>query len=187
MFSWMAQAQVNIGRRSRNGFRPGGERGEAGRLSRSSWGGRGVPEDRESWRGFLWHLKDRGADGACAVHFYRIVQRVTARSKIREVSLVLKAIHAQKDREPARRKAEDVAGKLRALGLEQGPHCRRRLYGDVDVLRFSFVVLEESAYQQSTGTPESGDQQQNTGSRQLSGRPCRAHAGERPAAVQAGS
>ncbi|MBD5538976.1 MAG: hypothetical protein HDQ94_03120 [Desulfovibrio sp.] len=49
------------------------------------------------------------------VHFYRNVQRVTSRGKIREVSLMLKASHAQEDRELARRKAGEVASKLRDL------------------------------------------------------------------------
>ena len=36
---------------------------------------------------------------------------------MREVSLMLKAIHAQESRETARAKAEEVAGKLKALRL----------------------------------------------------------------------
>ena len=36
---------------------------------------------------------------------------------MREVSLMLKAIHAQESREAARAKAEEVAGKLKALRL----------------------------------------------------------------------
>lgn len=105
----------------------------------------GSREDKESWQGFLRYLKDRGLERIrllvsdkslgllealyeyypdarwqrCTVHFYRNVQRATPRGKIREVSLMLKAIHAQEDRESARRKAEEVAGKLRGLRLDR--------------------------------------------------------------------
>lgn len=44
---------------------------------------------------------------------------MTPRGKIREVSRMLKAIHAQEDKDSARRKAEEVVRKLKELRLER--------------------------------------------------------------------
>lgn len=103
----------------------------------------GTKEDKESWRGFLRRLKERGLAGVglivsdkclglvealgefypeaawqrCVVHWYRNVFAVVPKSKIRDVAAMLKAIHAQEDRQAARRKAEDVVEKLRAMKL----------------------------------------------------------------------
>ncbi len=105
----------------------------------------GCREDQESWREFFRYLKRRGLERIrllisdkshgllaalnecypssrwqrCVVHFYRNVQRMTPRGKIREVSLMLKAIHAQEDKDAARRKAEEVVRKLKELRLER--------------------------------------------------------------------
>ena len=48
------------------------------------------------------------------MHFYRNVLHAVPRGKAKEVALMLKAIHAQEDKEAARRKMIDVAQKLRA-------------------------------------------------------------------------
>jgi len=103
----------------------------------------GAKEDSESWRGFLRHLKGRGLTGVklvisdkclgllevlgefypealwqrCVVHFYRNVLSAVPRGKMRMVSDMLKAIHAQEDRESALAKAEAVAVKLSEMGL----------------------------------------------------------------------
>jgi putative transposase len=103
----------------------------------------GAREDKESWRTFLRHLKERGLKGVrlivsdkclglvealgefypeaawqrCMVHFYRNVFTVVPRGKAKEVAAMLKAIHAQEDREAARQKAQAVAEKLEALRL----------------------------------------------------------------------
>ena len=53
----------------------------------------------------------------CVVHWYRNAFSHVPSAKMREVSLMLKAIHAQESRETARAKAEEVAGKLKALRL----------------------------------------------------------------------
>jgi transposase-like protein len=105
----------------------------------------GLKEDAESWRNFLRHLKERGlrgvrlftsdkclgliealgefyADSAwqrCMVHWYRNVLSVVPRGKAKEVMAMLKAIHAQEDRQAARDKAQLVAEKLTALRLGQ--------------------------------------------------------------------
>jgi putative transposase len=103
----------------------------------------GAKEDRESWTRFLRHLKERGLRGVrlftsdkclglvealgefypeaawqrCVVHFYRNVFTAVPTSKVREVAAMLKAIHAQGDREAARDKAQAVAAKLEAMKM----------------------------------------------------------------------
>ncbi|HEX2995035.1 MAG TPA: IS256 family transposase, partial [Anaerolineales bacterium] len=103
----------------------------------------GCKEDRESWAGFLRHLKERGLSGVrlvvsdkclglveslgeflpeaawqrCMVHFYRNVFSVVPKGKVKEVATMLKAIHAQEDRQAAREKAAAVAAKLDGMKL----------------------------------------------------------------------
>jgi transposase-like protein len=105
----------------------------------------GLKEDTESWRNFLRHLKQRGMQGVrllvsdkclglveaagefypeatwqrCMVHWYRNVMSVVPRNKVKEVMAMLKAIHAQEDRQAARDKASLVAEKLDAMRLSQ--------------------------------------------------------------------
>jgi transposase-like protein len=105
----------------------------------------GTKEDTESWRNFLRHLKQRGlgrvelfvSDKAlgliealgefypeagwqrCMVHWYRKVMSVVPKGKVKEVMAMLKAIHAQEDRQAARDKAALVAEKLTAARLGQ--------------------------------------------------------------------
>jgi transposase-like protein len=103
----------------------------------------GAKEDTESWRSFLRQLKARGLRGVrlvvsdkclglvealgecfpearwqrCVVHFYRNVFRVVPTGKVKEVAALLKAIHAQEDREAATAKAAQVVAKLEGLRL----------------------------------------------------------------------
>jgi putative transposase len=103
----------------------------------------GAKEDAESWRVFLRHLKGRGLRGVqlfisdkclgvvealgefypeaawqrCVVHFYRNVFTVVPKGKAKEVAAMLKAIHAQEDKEAALAKAEAVAAKLDGMRL----------------------------------------------------------------------
>ena len=44
----------------------------------------------------------------CVVHFYRNVFSVVPKGKVKEVAMMLKAIHASEDEEAARKKAEAV-------------------------------------------------------------------------------
>lgn len=109
----------------------------------------GVKEDAESWRGFLRHLKARGLTGVrlvvsdkslglveslgefypeahwqrCVVHWYRNVNASVPRSKSSAVAAMLKAIHAQEDREAALKKSADVVDKLRAMKLGKAADC----------------------------------------------------------------
>jgi putative transposase len=104
-----------------------------------------MKEDAESWREFLRYLKQRGlrdvklvisdkclgllaalgefypeaAWQRCAVHFYRNVFTVVPKTKVKEVAAMLKAIHAQEDRQAARAKAEAVVEKLEAMKLSK--------------------------------------------------------------------
>lgn len=105
----------------------------------------GTKEDKGSWLEFLKHLKGRGLAGTelfitdkclglvealgdvypearwqrCVVHWYRNVFTVVPRQKVKLVAAMLKAIHAQEDREAARQKAREVEKKLLALKLER--------------------------------------------------------------------
>ena len=103
----------------------------------------GAKEDAESWRQFLRHLKERGLTGVelvisdkclglvealgefypaaawqrCMVHWFRNVLTVVPTGKAREVVAMLKAIHAQEDRQAAEKKAADVVTKLQDMKL----------------------------------------------------------------------
>ena len=105
----------------------------------------GLKEDKESWTNFLVWLKERGLKGVkmvvgdkclgmcesvnevfpeakyqrCTVHFYRNVFSATPRNRMREVTRMLKAIHAQESKEAARKKAKDVVEQLRAMKLKE--------------------------------------------------------------------
>jgi transposase-like protein len=103
----------------------------------------GAKEDKAGWGGFLKHLKERGLTGVqliisdaclglvesaaevypdarwqrCTVHFYRNVFSHVPAGKLREVALMLKAIHAGESREAAQKKAAEVIARLRELKL----------------------------------------------------------------------
>jgi transposase-like protein len=105
----------------------------------------GSREDGESWRQFLRYLRGRGLEDIklvvsdkslgllealgefypqarwqrCVVHFYRNVFSATPHGKAKEVSLMLKAIHAQENKKAAREKAAQVVDKLKAMRLEK--------------------------------------------------------------------
>lgn len=103
----------------------------------------GLKEDTESWKNFYVWLKSRGLTGVklitgdkalgmvetigqvfpdakyqrCTVHFYRNVFSVVPKQKGKEVAKMLKAIHAQEDKEAALEKAAAVVEKLRTMRL----------------------------------------------------------------------
>ncbi len=103
----------------------------------------GMKEDSESWREFLKELKARGLKGVdlfisdkclgllealgqsypqaawqrCVVHFQRNVFRVVPRGKWAIVGAMLKAIHAQEDKEAAIKKAAEIVEKLKGMKL----------------------------------------------------------------------
>ena len=103
----------------------------------------GAKEDKESWLRFLRSLKARGLHGTrlivgdkclglveaihevfpeseyqrCMVHFMRNVLCDVPRKHSKEVGNMLKAIFAQEDGDACRRKASEVANKLREMKL----------------------------------------------------------------------
>jgi putative transposase len=103
----------------------------------------GAKEDKESWTAFLRYLKNRGLCGVqlfvsdkclgliesvadfypeakwqrCVVHFYRNVFTAVPKAKVKDVAAMLKAIHAQEDREAAEEKIRAVIKKLKAMRL----------------------------------------------------------------------
>jgi len=105
----------------------------------------GAKEDKDSWSNFLTSLKQRCLSGVelfisdkcmglveaigefypdarwqrCVVHFYRNVFSVVPKGRVKEVAAMLKAIHAQEDRNEAVKKAEAVAAKLEDMKLKQ--------------------------------------------------------------------
>jgi transposase-like protein len=109
----------------------------------------GTKEDAESWKSFLRHLKERGLKGVqlvtsdkclglvdslaefypaagwqrCMVHWYRNVASSVPTTKVKEVMAMLKAIHAQEDREAAEKKAADVVEKLHGMKLAKAAKC----------------------------------------------------------------
>lgn len=103
----------------------------------------GHKEDKAGWSAFLSHLKQRGLKGVqlivsdacmglveaaaehypqaqwqrCIVHWYRNIFSHVPSTKVREVSLMLKAIHANESRKAALDKAKDVQARLREMKL----------------------------------------------------------------------
>jgi putative transposase len=109
----------------------------------------GAKEDKSGWHAFLKHLKMRGLDGVqlivsdacmglresihdfypdarwqrCAVHAYRNVFSHVPAPKVKEVSLMLKAIHAQG--EPGNCAGEGGRGHRQAAGNEAAKSGRQ--------------------------------------------------------------
>ena len=105
----------------------------------------GGREDAASWEAFLKHLKERGLAGVrlvvgdkclglvdavgnvfpeakyqrCIVHFYRNVLSATPRKRLKEVAAMLKAIHAQENKDAARIKAKAVIAALQSQKLKE--------------------------------------------------------------------
>jgi len=105
----------------------------------------GAKEDKAGWSAFLRHLVDRGLSGVqliisdacrglvesisdylpdarwqrCMVHFYRNVFSRVPSTKVREISHMLKAIHAQESRAAAQEKAVAVITELRHQKLRR--------------------------------------------------------------------
>ncbi len=103
----------------------------------------GAKEDKASWTSFLREMKQRGLKGVelfvsdkclglvenladfypeakwqrCVVHFYRNVWTAVPTGKVKEVAAMLKAVHAQEDRQAATEKARQIVEKLRAMKL----------------------------------------------------------------------
>lgn len=111
----------------------------------------GAKEDKDSWSNFLTSLKHRGLKGVqliisdkclglveaaeefypdarwqrCVCHWYRNVFCDVPRTKMRDVAVMLKAIHAQEDRQAATAKAQAVADKLEEMKLRKAAQTVR--------------------------------------------------------------
>ena len=105
----------------------------------------GLKEDTASWKNFFIWLKSRGLEDVkliigdknlgmvesigevfpearyqrCTVHMYRNIFSVVPRKKCKEVAKMLKAIHAQENKEAAKEKAKLVIEKLREMKLSK--------------------------------------------------------------------
>jgi putative transposase len=105
----------------------------------------GAKEDKAGWGNFLKHLKSRGLKEVelfitdkciglvesleeyfpqsrwqrCIVHFYRNVFSYVPRGKMKDVSIMLKAIHAQENRDESLKKAASVSKKLKEMKLHK--------------------------------------------------------------------
>ncbi len=116
----------------------------------------GCKEDKAGWSGFLAYLKKRGLKcpelivsdkclglieslaeyypqaqwQRCMVHFYRNVFSVVPKGKVKQVAAMLKAIHAQEDRQAAQEKADAVVAKLKALKLSAAAELVREGIGE---------------------------------------------------------
>jgi hypothetical protein len=103
----------------------------------------GPKEDKSGWSAFLRHLMDRGLSGVqlivsdacrglvesvteylpdarwqrCVVHFYRNDFSLVPSDKVRDVSKMLKAIHAQEGRKAAAEKMGAITSELRRQRL----------------------------------------------------------------------
>jgi len=104
----------------------------------------GAKEDKAGWGSFVASLKARGLEGVrlcisdkcmglveslaeyypeaqwqrCAVHFYRNVFTNVPSTKVKEVAAMLKAIHAQEDRQASIDKSNLVIEKLKGMKLQ---------------------------------------------------------------------
>jgi putative transposase len=128
----------------------------------------GAKEDKSGWSAFLRHLVDRGLNGVqliisdacrglmesaaeylpdarwqrCMVHFYRNVFSHVPATRVREVSHMLKAIHAQENRDAADRKARAIVEDLRAARMNAAADLIERSVSAVSkVWRRSFGIL----------------------------------------------
>ena len=116
----------------------------------------GAKEDKSGWSAFLRHLVDRGLSGVrliisdacrglvesiaeylpearwqrCMVHFYRNVFSHVPSTKVREVSHLLKAIHAQESQAAAAEKAESVIADLRRRRLTRAAELVEESIGE---------------------------------------------------------
>ena len=128
----------------------------------------GAKEDKSGWPAFLRHLVERGLKGVrliisdacrglvesvaeylpdarwqrCTVHFYRTVFSHVPAAKFRDVSHMLKAIHAQESRTSADEKAKAIIAGLRLLKMgkaadlvEQSVHETLSYYAFPDIHR----------------------------------------------------
>jgi putative transposase len=164
----------------------------------------GAKEDKSGWSAFLRHLVERGLKGVqliisdacrgltesaavylpearwqrCMVHFYRNVFSHVPATKVREVSHMLKAIHAQESRDAADRKAARDRRRPAHRQDEHGGRSRRaERVRNAHLLRLPGHPLAEDTHQQ----PARADH-----ARDSSADPCRWSVPRRPVMPQPG-
>jgi len=163
----------------------------------------GAKEDKSGWSAFLRYLVDRGLSGVqliisdacrglvesiadylpdarwqrCMVHFYRNVFSPVPSTKVREVSHMLKAIHAQESRRAAREKADAVIAELKRQRMTRrraGPKA-----SNADLLRVPRQSLDQDTNQQSFGADHEGDPKADQGGGRFSRRAKLSQSGRR--------
>ena len=126
----------------------------------------GTKEDKDSWQRFLRYLKNRGLNEVklfisdkslglvesipeffpeakwqrCVVHFYRNVFSFVPRGKVKEVATMLKAIHAQENREEAIKKKDQIAEKLSKMKLHKASELVKE--GSIETFSFYHFPVE---------------------------------------------
>jgi len=126
----------------------------------------GTKEDKDSWQRFLRYLKNRGLNEValfisdkslglvesipeffpdakwqrCVVHFYRNVFSFVPRGKVKEVATMLKAIHAQENREEAIKKKDQIAEKLSNMKLTKASELVKE--GSIETFSFYYFPVE---------------------------------------------
>ena len=136
----------------------------------------GAKEDKSGWSAFLRHLVDRGLNGVqliisdacrglmesaaeylpdarwqrCMVHFYRNVFSHVPATRVREVSHMLKAIHAQENRDAADRKARAIVEDLRAARMNAAANLIERSVSEtLTYYAFPDIHWQKISHQQS--------------------------------------
>jgi len=126
----------------------------------------GTKEDKDSWQRFLRYLKVRGLETVdmfisdkslglvesipqfypqarwqrCIVHFYRNVFSFVPHGKVKEVATMLKAIHAQENKEEAIRKKDLIAQKLSDMKLHKAAALVRE--GSIETFSYYHFPVE---------------------------------------------
>jgi len=139
----------------------------------------GCKEDKAGWSGFLAYLKKRGLQSPeliisdkclglieslaeyypetqwqrCMVHFYRNVFSVVPKGKVKQVAAMLKAIHAQEDRQAAQEKAEAVVAKLKTLKLPAAAELVREGIGET----LTYYAFPDKHHRQIRTNPPRAD------------------------------
>jgi transposase-like protein len=148
----------------------------------------GHKEDKAGWSGFLRHLKVRALTGVklitsdaciglvesvtefypeaqwqrCTVHFYRNIFSVVPKTKMKEVTIMLKAIHASEDREAAIEKAAAVIKKLEKMKLrEASQKIKESIQETLSYYDVPCAHYPSNQNQQPSGTDHEGNQEKD--------------------------
>ena len=129
----------------------------------------------------------------CMVHWYRNVFTVVPKGKVKEVAAMLKAIHAQEDRQAAREKAQAVVEKLEAMQLAKAAAIVRDGVDEtLSYMAFPREHWTRHSHEQRAGADHAGDSPADARGGQLPGRhqrlmlvagPAAAHRRDRRASV----